>query len=216
MPFLLPEKQQKTILFYATRLHSKLSLRVDPQYLKAPWNMISHLPDLLIQEIAHLDPQQFRIEHQIAIHRSATVEAGAILKPPMIIHANCRIGAHAYLRGGVCLGSNVNIGPSCEIKASVIAQQSAIAHLSFVGDSLIGSAVNVEAGAVFANHYNERMDKTIRIFYLGNKIETNVIKFGALVGDKVKIGANAVLSPGTILAKGQVVGRLELIAQETG
>ena len=47
----------------------------------------------------------------------------------------------------------------------------------------------------------------------GQLIETGVTKFGALVGDDCKIGANAVLSPGTILAKGTVVGRLQLVDQ---
>lgn len=44
-------------------------------------------------------------------------------------------------------------------------------------------------------------------------IDTKSIKFGALVGDDSKIGANAVLSPGTILEKKSIVKRLELIEQ---
>lgn len=49
---------------------------------------------------------------------------------------------------------------------------------------------------------------------INNKIiDTNCLKFGALVGDNSKIGANAVLSPGTILEQNSIVKRLELIEQ---
>jgi len=51
----------------------------------------------------------------------------------------------------------------------------------------------------------------IIILYQGEKLHTTVSKFGALVGDFSKIGANAVLSPGTILNLNTVVKRLELI-----
>ncbi|MEZ4899372.1 MAG: hypothetical protein R2806_21175, partial [Saprospiraceae bacterium] len=87
------------------------------------------------------------------------------------------------------------------------------AHFNYIGNSLIGHHVNFEAGSVCANHFNERDDKTIFVMHRGERINTGVIKFGALVGDHVKIGANAVLSPGTILEKNRIVGRLELINQ---
>ena len=84
---------------------------------------------------------------------------------------------------------------------------------NYIGNSLIGHHVNFEAGSVCANHFNERNDKTIFVMHRGERINTGVTKFGALVGDHVKIGANAVLSPGTILEKNRIVGRLELINQ---
>jgi UDP-N-acetylglucosamine diphosphorylase / glucose-1-phosphate thymidylyltransferase / UDP-N-acetylgalactosamine diphosphorylase / glucosamine-1-phosphate N-acetyltransferase / galactosamine-1-phosphate N-acetyltransferase len=66
-----------------------------------------------------------------------------------------------------------------------------------------------------ANHYNERADKKITVLYNSALINTGVIKFGALVGDNCKIGANAVLSPGTLLTKNTIVKRLELVEQIT-
>jgi len=90
---------------------------------------------------------------------------------------------------------------------------SALAHFNFVGDSLIGSYVNMEAGSIIANHYNERLDKTLYVMLNKKKTKIEVTKFGALVGDHSKIGANAVLSPGTILLPESVVKRLELVEQ---
>ena len=99
------------------------------------------------------------------------------------------------------------------MKQSVICAHSAIAHFNFIGDSLIGQRVNMEAGAVIANHFNERENKLITVMVDGQPVDTGVTKFGALVGDDCKVGANAVLSPGTILAKGTVVERLSLVKQ---
>lgn len=146
-------------------------------------------------------------------HKSAIVETGAILKPPVIVNAKSFIGAHAYLRGGVFIGEAVVIGPGCEIKSSVIGDHSSIAHFNFIGDSLIGSYVNFEAGAVTANYHNDKRDKHIYSVYNSNVIDTGLEKFGSLVGDHSKIGANAVLSPGTILPRHTIIGRLQLVNQ---
>jgi bifunctional N-acetylglucosamine-1-phosphate-uridyltransferase/glucosamine-1-phosphate-acetyltransferase GlmU-like protein len=136
------------------------------------------------------------------------------MKGPMIIGPGCFIGAHAYLRGGIFLDERVVIGPGCEVKSSFLLAGSALAHFNFVGDSIVGSSVNMEAGSIIANHYNERADKTIHVAVQNERIRIPVIKFGAIVGDGTKIGANAVLSPGTVLAPASVVGRLELVCQE--
>ncbi|RDV15057.1 LpxA family transferase [Pontibacter diazotrophicus] len=177
-----------------------------------PWLVPQILPDILDEMITELE-KSYTVTDGIAIHHSATVEKGVVLKAPVIVSENCFIGAHAYLRGGVFLGKGTTVGTGCEVKTSIIMQNSAVAHFNFVGDSIIGSNVNFEAGAVVANHFNERNDKQIRVVLNGDITDTNVIKFGALVGDNCKIGANAVLSPGTILAKDTIVKRLELVEQ---
>jgi NDP-sugar pyrophosphorylase family protein len=179
-----------------------------------PWELTTSLPEILRSRITSLGGE-YNINDGIAIHKTAIVEEGVILKAPIMIGADCFIGAHAYLRGGVYLGASVSIGPGCEIKSSIILSHSTTAHFNFIGDSIIGSNVNFEAGAVIANHYNERQDKTISIYYEGKTIPMNTKKFGALVGDHTKVGANAVLSPGTILLPKSIVKRLELIDQTT-
>jgi bifunctional N-acetylglucosamine-1-phosphate-uridyltransferase/glucosamine-1-phosphate-acetyltransferase GlmU-like protein len=126
---------------------------------------------------------------------------------------NCFVGAHSYFREGVYLGESVKVGASCEIKSSFIGARSSIAHFNYIGNSIIGQDVNFEAGSIAANHYNERISKRIRVKYRSEIIDTASEKFGALVGDHARIGANAVLSPGTILEKNSIVKRLELVEQ---
>jgi bifunctional UDP-N-acetylglucosamine pyrophosphorylase / glucosamine-1-phosphate N-acetyltransferase len=182
---------------------------------RLPWNLVNTLPPILGTIITQLG-SDYVINNGVAVHSTATIEQGAVLKAPMVISANCFIGAHAYLRGGVFLAESVSIGPGCEIKSSVVGAHSSMAHFNFIGDSLIGSNVNFEAGAITANYHNDREDKRIRVLHNGNVIDTGVNKFGSLLGDHSKIGANAVLSPGTILPMNSVVKRLQLVDQLEG
>lgn len=177
-----------------------------------PWELTSHLREVLEEIIPDLD-DNFKIADGIAIHKSVILEKGITIKRPFIALENCHIGANAYFREAVFLDKSVKIGPCSEIKSSIICPGTAIAHLNYIGNSIIGQNVNFEAGSIAANHYNERTDKRIRIKYNNGIIDTGVEKFGALVGDNSRIGANSVLSPGTILKKNSIVRRLELIEQ---
>jgi len=177
-----------------------------------PWHITSNLPGIIETLLQNLG-DNYIITNNIAIHKTAVVEAGAILKGPCIVNESCFVGTNAYLRGGVYLDANVKVGAGCEIKTSIICNNTGIAHFNYIGDSIIGRNVNFEAGAVAANHYNERIDKYISVLHKGTIIDTGTTKFGSLVGDGCKIGANAVLSPGTILEKNTVVKRLQLIEQ---
>lgn len=179
---------------------------------KAPWLITQQLVDIIAQLLATLG-QEFSIDGDAAVHDSATIEAGAVIKGPAIIGPDCFLAAGAYLRGGVFLDRGCIIGPGAELKTSILFQQTKLAHLNFVGDSILGANVNVEAGAIIANYRNELADKEIRIEHDGVEVVTGVDKFGALVGDGVRIGANAVIAPGAIIGRKQTIPRLALVDQ---
>lgn len=178
-----------------------------------PWEACSKAAEIVEAQFAGLSASYGMLDRGIAVHHSAIIEQGAILKAPCMIGENCFVGAFAYLRGGVWLDSNVTVGPSTEVKSSFVFGGSSLAHLNFVGNSVIGRNVNIEAGAVLANYRNERDAKEIICFDGRQYVRTGHDKFGALVGDGCRIGANAVLAPGTILARGATVERLALIDQ---
>ena len=177
-----------------------------------PWQVVQNISDILNLKILHLG-SEYKIEDGIAIHESAVIEPGAVVKSPAIIGEKCFIAANSYLRGGVFLATGVSIGPSCEIKSSIIFPKSSTGHFNFIGDSIIGNHVNFEAGSLTANHYNERKDKSIWVTFQSINSDTGMEKFGALVGDGSKIGANSVLSPGTLLDPHTIVERLTLVEQ---
>jgi UDP-N-acetylglucosamine diphosphorylase / glucose-1-phosphate thymidylyltransferase / UDP-N-acetylgalactosamine diphosphorylase / glucosamine-1-phosphate N-acetyltransferase / galactosamine-1-phosphate N-acetyltransferase len=112
------------------------------------------------------------------VHRSAHIVESALLAGPVIISAGCRIGPGSLLRAGTWLDEDVTIGPHCEIKASLIFMRSAAAHCNYVGGSIIGQDVNLEAGAVLANHFNGRADERIFVRAGGQAVATGLTKFG--------------------------------------
>ncbi|NCU37705.1 LpxA family transferase [Candidatus Saccharibacteria bacterium] len=177
-----------------------------------PWILLTDLEAEIKKQLSQIG-DEYVISDDVAVHKAANVDPTATIKAPAIISAGCFIGPHTLLRGGVYLHEGVSVGPSCEVKHSIVGSNSTFAHFNFLGDSVIGARVNFEAGAITANHYNERKDKMIHALVDGKPIETGVTKFGALIGDGTKVGANAVTSPGTILAKNSVVKRLELVEQ---
>ncbi len=178
----------------------------------APWALCAEAERIIAVFLAGLD-NTWRVRGGIAVHETSTVESSVTLKPPCFIGPSCFIGAGVYLRGGVFLADRVTIGPSVEVKSSFAFAGARLAHLGFIGDSVIGADVNIEAGAVLANRWNERADKRILVTVDGRSIDTGLEKFGALVGDRSCIGANAVLSPGTLLPPDSIVPRLALVDQ---
>jgi bifunctional UDP-N-acetylglucosamine pyrophosphorylase / glucosamine-1-phosphate N-acetyltransferase len=179
---------------------------------RPPWELTRDAIEIVEQLLRHLG-EGYGVNANIAVHRTAIVEEGAIVKGPAIIGPDCFIAAGAYLRGGCWLQGDCVLGPGVELKSSFVFAGTKLAHFNFVGDSILGRTVNLEAGAVIANYRNETPAAAISSMHKGKRIETGVDKFGALVGDDVKIGANAVIAPGAFIAPGTVIGRLALIDQ---
>jgi NDP-sugar pyrophosphorylase family protein len=177
-----------------------------------PWDMCLNSEQIIRDALDGL-ASSYNIHNGIAIHETAIIEDNVIIKSPAIIGPNCFIAAYSYLRGGTWLLSNVILGPSTEIKSSFLFDGAKVAHFNFVGNSIIGSNVNIEAGAIIANYRNENIDKQILCMVDSKIIATSAEKFGALIGDNSRIGANAVLAPGTIIKPGAIIKRLELVDQ---
>ena len=178
----------------------------------APWHLTARSRDLITKRIGDLG-DEYRIEGLVAVHRDAVVEPGAVIKGPAIVSAGCFIATGAYLRDGCWLDKGCVVGPGAEVKSSYLFAGTKLAHFNFVGDSIVGEAVNCEAGSIVANHRNEWADPRIILTTDTGRIETCATKFGAIIGDQSRIGANAVLAPGTLLRPHSVVGRLTLVDQ---
>ena len=114
------------------------------------------------------------------------------------------------------MDAGCTVGPGVELKSCFVFARTSVAHFNFVGDSVLGADVNVEAGSIVCNHRNERAgdDREVHVWWRGARVGTGQVKFGALIGDGCRIGANAVLAPGVLLAPGAVVGRGQLVDQD--
>lgn len=135
----------------------------------------------------------------ISIGEGTVIEPGAYIKGPCIIGKNCHIRHGAYIRGDCIIGDSCVIGHTTEMKHSIILNHSNAAHFAYLGDTILGSHVNLGAGVKCANL---RLDgKPIVIHVDGKKVATNRRKFGAIIGDHAEVGCNSVLNPGTLLGK---------------
>jgi len=186
---------------------------VFPFQEEEPWVVVRNLCETVSHLMETLG-DEYEIKDEVAIYQSAVIGHNVTIKAPAIISADCFVGSNSYLRGGVFMAPGAKVGISCEVKTSVLLEGSAIAHFNFVGDSIIGHDVNIEAGAILCNHYNEREDDTVYVHIDGQRISTGLHKFGSLIGDGCRIGANSVLSPGTLLKPRTIVRRLELVEQD--
>ena len=111
------------------------------------------------------------------------------------IGENCVVGPNAYLRKGTVLCGANKIGAFSEVKNSIFLEGAKAPHHNYVGDSILGSGVNLGAGCKLSNLRNDR--RHIRIHNLA--MDTGLRKFGAILGEGVQIGCNAVCNPGTVL-----------------
>ena len=104
---------------------------------------------------------------------------------------------------------NSTNGAFCEVKNSVLMSGATVAHLCYVGDSILGANSHFGAGVVASNlKLNQH---PIKVFWQSKITNTNLRKFGALVGDNAQVGCNSVLCPGTILGKNTHVFPLRCI-----
>ena len=116
---------------------------------------------------------------------------------------NCEIGPFARLRPGVELANNVKIGNFVEVKKSTIADGSKVNHLTYVGDSEVGTGVNVGAGVITCNYDG------------ANKHPTR-IGDGASIGANVnlvapvEVGAGATIGAGSTINKDAPAGELTI------
>lgn len=139
----------------------------------------------------------------IYISEGAKVEAGAFIKGPCFIGKNTEVRHGAYIRGNVYVGENCVVGHSTEVKHSVFLNGAKAGHFNYIGDSILGNDVNLGAGTKLANL---KMTPGNVVLKINDKlVDSEIRKFGALIGDKTETGCNSVLNPGTLLAPRSLV-----------
>jgi len=139
------------------------------------------------------------IGENVHLGEGTIVEPGVYIRGPAWIGKNCEIRHGAYIRENVIAGDGCVLGNSCEFKNCVLLSGAHVSHFSYVGDSVVGREVNLGAGVILSNY---RLDgQSIRVRVAGQLVETGLRKFGAMVGDRASIGCNAVVTPGSLVAK---------------
>jgi bifunctional UDP-N-acetylglucosamine pyrophosphorylase/glucosamine-1-phosphate N-acetyltransferase len=136
-----------------------------------------------------------------SIIRNASIAQGTHIAPYSHIDtsevgANCRIGPYARLRPGAKLADNARIGNFVEIKNSEIGKGSKVNHLSYIGDSTVGSRVNIGAGTITCNYDGAN-------------------KYRTIIGDDAFIGSDTQLVAPVTVGKGATIGAGSTITKDT-
>ncbi len=147
-------------------------------------------------------------QHMI-VGEGTVIEPGATINGPAIIGKNCIIRAGAYIRENVIIGDNCVIGHASELKHVLLFNDVFVPHFNYVGDSILGYKAHLGAGVVLSNF--KSFNDTIRVQWNDHVHDTGLEKFGALIGDHVEIGSNAVCNPGTIIGRRSIIYPLALV-----
>ena len=141
---------------------------------------------------------------KVSIGEGSRIRAGSYLEGPLVVGKNCNIGPNCYLRNGVSLGNNVKIGNACELKNTIVFEGARIAHLAYVGDSIIGRDCNFGAGSITGNLRLD--DKTVKAEVDGKVTTTGRRKIGVIMGDNVKTAISVYFMPGVIVGNNSAIG----------
>lgn len=133
----------------------------------------------------------------IKIGRGVLIEAGALIKAPAIIGDNSEIRQSAYMRGNCLIGRGCVVGHATEVKHSVFLDEAKAGHFAYLGDSILGRDVNLGAGTKCANL--RFLPGRVMIRTGQGRLDSGLLKFGAILGDRVQTGCNSVTSPGTLI-----------------
>ena len=162
-----------------------------------PYMVLPHISEYIIKLGNELDYSYKLIGDNIWIHKTAIVSETASITGPCIIDEEAQIRQGAFIRGNAIIGKHSVLGNSCEIKNAILFDNVEVPHFNYVGDSILGFASHMGAGSITSNIKSDK--KNVVIKNGDDLIETNLRKVGAFLGDKVEIGCNAVLNPGTII-----------------
>lgn len=180
-----------------------------------PWELIEVNEELICKlktEIKGTVEAGAVIHGEVFLDEGSVIKAGVYIEGNVYIGKNCDIGPNSYIRGNTYFGDNVHVGNAVEIKNSIIMENTNVSHLSYVGDSVIGSNCNIAAGTNIANL---RFDNaTIKTKIKNQKIDSGRRKLGAIIGDSVKTGINSSFSPGVKVGHNSTIGSGVLLYED--
>ena len=174
------------------------------EYLAAftyPWEALPGIGEFILKLGPMLDPEVYEDKGEgVWIARSAKVWPTVSITGPCIIGERTEVRQCAFIRGKALVGDDCVVGNSTELKNVILFNHVQVPHYNYVGDSILGFYSHMGAGSITSN---VKSDKKLVIVKdgAGERIETGLKKFGAMLGDHVEIGCNSVLNPGTVIGR---------------
>ena len=165
-----------------------------------PWEILPLIGDFIRETGDALPTAEYdHPAENVWIAKTASVSPMATVKGPCIIGPETEVRPGAFIRGNALVGANAVVGNSTELKNVILFDNVQVPHYNYVGDSILGYRAHMGAGAITSN---VKSDKTLVVIKNGDeKIATGIKKVGAMLGDRVDVGCNSVLNPGTVIGR---------------
>ncbi len=168
--------------------------------LDFPWEVLPKIHDYIIELGNTLPEDKFhKQDENVWIANSAKIYPNVYIEGPCIIDEEAEIRPSAFIRGNAIVGKKAVVGNSTELKNVILFDEVQVPHFNYVGDSILGYKAHLAAGVITSNLKGDK--SLVQIKEGEEKIDTNIKKVGAFVGDFAEVGCNSVLSPGTVLGR---------------
>ena len=167
-----------------------------------PWDLLRANDAIIGWYIETVDKWAI-IEPNVSIKWYIYLEEGVILKAGTYIEGNVYFGKwtviwpNSYIRGNTSIWAGSKVGAFVEVKNSYIGESSAIPHLSYFWDSVIGNHVNIGGGSKVANLRHDHSG--IRVMVKDTLIDSGRHKLGAIIGDGAHLGIGTLIYPGRVI-----------------
>ena len=140
-----------------------------------------------------------------------TVEAGATVTYTVALSArigpDAQVGPFTYLRPQAELAERAKAGAFVEVKQSVVGPGSKVPHLSYIGNTVIGTGTNIGAATVTVNYDGRRKHQTT----IGDRVR---IGADTMLVAPVKVGDDAYTGAGSVITSDVPAGALALERNE--
>ena len=172
------------------------------------------------QGVKMIDPNTVYFSKDTKIGKNVTIEPFVVIGSKVKIKNNVKILSFSHIEG-VVINENVSVGPFCrlrpgtileknskignfvEVKKSKIKKNSKVSHLSYIGDTIIGSSANIGAGTITCNYDGVKKNKTL----IG---DNSFVGSNSSLVAPVKIGRNSTIGAGSVITQNVKDGNLAL------
>ena len=163
------------------------------------------------QGVKMIDPNTVYFSKDTKIGKNVTIEPFVVIGSKVKIKDNAKILSFSHIEG-VVINENVSVGPFCrlrpgtileknskvgnfvEVKKSKIKKNSKVSHLSYIGDTTIGTSANIGAGTITCNYDGVKKSKTV----IG---DNSFVGSNSSLVAPVKIGRNSTIGAGSVITQ---------------
>ena len=183
--------------------------------LGRPWSLLEANKTLLQESKEVLEgtiEENVHINGKIVLKKGAILRSGTYVEGPAFFDEGADIGPNCHIRKYSYFGKKSRVGNGCEVKNSIIGDNTHVAHLSYIGDSILDANCNIGAGTIIANL---RLDKkVIPVIINGKREYSGRRKLGAIIGEGVETGIGVLIMPGIKIGCDSWIGAGTIVTED--